>query len=160
MDTTAFTFALCKFQYLSPFNWLLHRVLLINAVISSSDFSIETFQTAMPSMMTTCAAHQVRPEAHAVVLHLFAALIDFSPLLEVSLKKNIAALSAFAFLKYRLSLMFLEYVNVHEEESYHHLQPELSESRLLDAASHQDKHWSSGGETKLSEISPARLKAN
>ena len=73
----------------------------------------------MPSMMTTCAAHQVRPEAHAVVLHLFAALIDFSPLLEVS--KNIAALSDcfcpdFAFLKYRLSLMFL-YVNVHEEES-------------------------------------------
>ena len=36
----------------------------------------------MPSMMTTCAAHQVRPEAHAVVLHLFAAFIDFSPLLE------------------------------------------------------------------------------
>ena len=38
----------------------------------------------MPSMMTTCAAHQVRPEAHAVVLHLFAAFIDFSPLLEKS----------------------------------------------------------------------------
>ena len=34
------------------------------------------------------------------------------------------------------------------------------ESRLLDAVSHQDKHWSSGGETKLFEISPACLKAN
>ena len=35
-----------------------------------------------------------------------------------------------------------------------------AESRLTDSVSHQDKHWSSGGETKLSEISPARLKAN
>ena len=74
----------------------------------------------MSSMMTTCAAHQVRPEAHAVVLHLFAALIDFSPLLEVSLKKYssiVCFCPDFAFLKYRLRLMFLEYVNVHEEES-------------------------------------------
>ena len=31
----------------------------------------------MPSMMTTCAAHQVRPEAHAVVLCLLAAFIEF-----------------------------------------------------------------------------------
>ena len=52
----------------------------------------------MPSMMTTCAAHQVRPEAHAVVLHLFAAFIDFSPLLEKStyfyLEQTISSLHA------------------------------------------------------------------
>ena len=48
-----------------------------------------TFQAVMPSMMTTCAAHQVRPEAHAVVLDLFAAFIDFSPLLDKSKSRPI-----------------------------------------------------------------------
>ena len=41
----------------------------------------------MPSMMTTYAAHQVQPEAHAVVFCVFKAFID-TPLLEEWSKKS------------------------------------------------------------------------
>ena len=74
----------------------------------------------MPSMMTTCAAHQVRPEAHAVVFAFVRGTHWFLAAFGSVLKKYssiVCFCPDFAFLKYRLSLMFLEYVDVHEEES-------------------------------------------
>ena len=69
------------------------------------------FQAVMPSMLTTCAAHQVRPEAHAVVCICSRHSLISHRVLEESFtdKKKLKNQSTcFDFSLYSLIPMFLE----------------------------------------------------